>query len=1366
MRNKERKKWRIILLTVAFCLFGTVLYQSEFFQNIWFHAERAERREPVMETTIITELEQIKKDRTKPRGSKENPFVILEIVPYKGVAEFGYQLEGAEPIEIDKMLTKNSSTEPTLDTLKSMGTADVKWVQKTVFLDEKEELADSWEDGKETTLYGYYEYVGNGRGNFNQNNKQWEKMEKTTEGKGSIVWHSVYGMKETDTEPGKLLKEAGERWYTKRTDKGTRKGGVYEYKNKNNFLKRTLGLSSESEMENYYVYFKTIEPHELNQNLQWIDKANLISFQYRSHNEALVSMWEKYGKDFKQEELKKRGSTFGTYDISWEAAEKIFKKVVAKEDYVSVIYDWNFITEGIAGRIGDLNTKKVTTQIYDFNKKVIGENASLTGSNNNVFKLGIMLRTMDPVLFHNLFFYGNDGEEKPLIANGKYSLQKDIASTYWTQYTFLMVNPAIGETGKNPYTYWNDNEQWNEKRLDPEVGNSESVHGHVFTYNGDNTMTSFYATGAIADTKYSHSFLEYLKEKNDTDKSPASAVEYIIGPDQRGKEEKEEDEFSVLDIEPCNEFTMDSFALRWYLPSIEGKIVITPMTSSEFIGRIEDINSKYDLIYMGLNRGAFRLKDFYIDSVRTKQLPVYNDSTLDGKIYLHVGDKIISGEKYSVKWLKNSFGTTINDTTCRLPGNDISNLKKEKLEDFLKAGLPILMDSDLYRTETSYTKKVVDTSSNVYRFVKENKMKYNNLASEENAGSLSPFINPKRPKLILLKKPNQYNGEDNNSDGTIDKPNYINTTENGDSKEFTFTFRLESEDEIKDKSYGVRLFVDVNGDGHFDENEKSEVIYSRERGFRADGTEYTIPRKGFSLPDVYIGAIPWKLEIFDSGNRAIRKVETGYCAVKRSKKEKEKIRVLQINANYNSTLVLKEDEKFKKYTSNLNDYTIQFETKTIEEYEEIFKQPGNEFHKNEPIVPSELKDYNMLILGFADMYDGISNQYGALDYIQYFIDQGKSVLFTHDVTSLYNSENQKGYGYHASVYFRETLGMDRFGARTPLLYSGTKLKEELDKKDKATKPDGRDSYKEIHGYTYYALKRIAQGGYLEDAYGYYPQYMNFKDLKIDNDDNCATNRVERLNEGQITHYPYEIDPGFETAVTHGQYFQLNPEDEKLTVWYCLAEDKIHKNSNVYGVSPKDATNNYYIYNRGNVTYSGVGHSKVTNDMEVRLFVNTMIASYRASYKPPVVLVENEGTVCLEEREGKNTYYLYLNKDFSKNETDTFEESGTQQIVFVPWEVNLLSENLEEAKIYMEDGTRITSVLDLDSGRIINADKDNVFSVKSGNSLVSGRRYAFNYENSNYNIEGKRKVIIYAKNVKNQVGVAEVEIKKRSLFLLD
>jgi hypothetical protein len=120
------------------------------------------------------------------------------------------------------------------------------------------------------------------------------------------------------------------------------------------------------------------------------------------------------------------------------------------------------------------------------------------------------------------------------------------------------------------------------------------------------------------------------------------------------------------------------------------------------------------------------------------------------------------------------------------------------------------------------------------------------------------------------------------------------------------------------------------------------------------------------------------------------------------------------------------------------------------------------------------------------------------------------------------------------------------------------------------------------------------------------------------------------------------------AKTHEQYDQINMNSDNIVVWYCLA-NKGEKG--YYSSLPNDATNAYYIFSRGNVTYSGAGHTSGNNyladnsgnvgnqyENEAKLFVNTMIAAYRtANEKPSVSFTETaDGTA------KKN--YLFLSTD--------------------------------------------------------------------------------------------------------------------------
>ena len=110
----------------------------------------------------------------------------------------------------------------------------------------------------------------------------------------------------------------------------------------------------------------------------------------------------------------------------------------------------------------------------------------------------------------------------------------------------------------------------------------------------------------------------------------------------------------------------------------------------------------------------------------------------------------------------------------------------------------------------------------------------------------------------------------------------------------------------------------------------------------------------------------------------------------------------------------------------------------------------------------------------------------------------------------------------------------------------------------------------------------------------------------------------------------------------------------MTVWYCLAD-----NGSSYGIgaSPMDAVNNYYIYSKGNIFYSGVGHSSINGDEEVKLFVNTMIAAYRQDTSAPYAEVVNDDVI-------QNDEHVYTLQVLRENNSDTLLEdlSGSTETV--------------------------------------------------------------------------------------------------------
>ena len=174
------------------------------------------------------------------------------------------------------------------------------------------------------------------------------------------------------------------------------------------------------------------------------------------------------------------------------------------------------------------------------------------------------------------------------------------------------------------------------------------------------------------------------------------------------------------------------------------------------------------------------------------------------------------------------------------------------------------------------------------------------------------------------------------------------------------------------------------------------------------------------------------------------------------------------------------------------------------------------------------------------------------------------------------------------------------------------------------------AYGQTQGYTNGILNKqlVTDIKYL-DAFGNKQQKTNLKrDLSVtgSNASGIAQTKVTSVNDGLITHFPYEIGNQFTSAETHYQYYQLNLDQDDdgdgegdVVVWYCMSGSSNANANKVYGSLPNDVRNNYYIYNIGNVTYTGMGHTSLDHsgkDLETKLFINTVVAAYKAGVEAP------------------------------------------------------------------------------------------------------------------------------------------------------
>ena len=150
----------------------------------------------------------------------------------------------------------------------------------------------------------------------------------------------------------------------------------------------------------------------------------------------------------------------------------------------------------------------------------------------------------------------------------------------------------------------------------------------------------------------------------------------------------------------------------------------------------------------------------------------------------------------------------------------------------------------------------------------------------------------------------------------------------------------------------------------------------------------------------------------------------------------------------------------------------------------------------------------------------------------------------------------------------------------------------------------------------------------------------------------TTNYVKKLKSGQIKNYPYKIKELVSTGTTHTQYFQLDAENDEITTWFTLSDsDSKIKSTGAnagrgfYSSRDGDTRNSYYIYNKGNITYTGLGHQPNMTNEEVQLFVNTMISSFRSQpEKPYAALVGEDGLAMDKSANSGVDYQVNVVKD--------------------------------------------------------------------------------------------------------------------------
>jgi len=351
--------------------------------------------------------------------------------------------------------------------------------------------------------------------------------------------------------------------------------------------------------------------------------------------------------------------------------------------------------------------------------------------------------------------------------------------------------------------------------------------------------------------------------------------------------------------------------------------------------------------------------------------------------------------------------------------------------------------------------------------------------------------------------------------------------------------------------------------------------------------------------------------------------------------------------------------------------------------------------------------YDMIVMGFGDSYT-LPNVNNCLEPIQDWANSGKPILYTHDCTSQVNYRGTSSWNYDLNRMIRGLVGLDRYGVlnnwplrvgtgadknnavtkfektKYPTIAANTSdnsvtssrlfeiAKENAERnnkdiKDIAYEPRSNKTkiVKEVQGFTNGSLVYLSGNEATNAQFKFAKGYVRSE---------RHTNRVEQINKGQITTYPFKIEKELEVAKTHYQPYQIdfNEDDDEdgesdLIVWYTLASRESMKNNpaSEYNLAPRDVRNNYYIYTKGNITYSGVGHDKVTGREEMKLYVNTLIAAYKAAMVPPSIEFKETGDPDAAEKT-----VSYISYDVSSDASNNGVITGDKEkVYFTPVDYN-------------------------------------------------------------------------------------------------
>ncbi|MDE6636438.1 MAG: DUF5057 domain-containing protein, partial [Lachnospiraceae bacterium] len=391
-------------------------------------------------------------------------------------------------------------------------------------------------------------------------------------------------------------------------------------------------------------------------------------------------------------------------------------------------------------------------------------------SSRNTYKLYLMLMQMDPLTVYNAYIEGEsrygricvDGEHAGCFEYYDAENDRHVYTDKWTFNTLMPVETMSEEAWKD-YTDNFNCYEWKRGQQESGPYDTTGIPGSV-GYNDYPKLqdSAIYYNALATDTFQSTLVLELLgrstviPDEGMKDFIPEEVVKtegynttnalyYLLNGNKAPKQY--DDTVRVLDIEPTDGENAHKDKSYWfwyiskYVRNFTGDVKVTETTTWEFAGNIDDLNSEYDLVYIGdsminpeeptdsniKDKGRDQnLKDFIRNFV-----PLSYKEYKDGKevthyyLYSHNG-AVIDSKQLAIR--AGSLGDTTADSAITkfvASGNDITKIKYNDLLKYAEAGYPIVFGRNLFNS--SYIKgklsaedlnnDTVDKASYIYKLM-------------------------------------------------------------------------------------------------------------------------------------------------------------------------------------------------------------------------------------------------------------------------------------------------------------------------------------------------------------------------------------------------------------------------------------------------------------------------------------------------------------------------------------------------------------------------------------------------------------------------------------------------------------------------